>query len=304
MYSAMEVWASVGFRVYGGMIACNLTSRALDSIRRLEEVFWVNERCQYNSEICSDRYYARGLCQTHYYRARDGVNMRAPLRNKNLGLECHFDGCILDAYSMGRCHTHDMQMRSNGEMWPIGSRERKGFKNVKGQPLGSVPVDQCREEDCDDDSRNGGRCSFHHQRKMQGLIPPDPSDLPCPILECQGIAGSYGICYKHKSACTRFGLTVDEITELFNSTRMFCPICREKMQFGGDRNREAHIDHDHACCPTGGRSCGGCVRGVICRSCNMALGHVRDSVATLDAMKSYLLSSIHEPISDVVQLVE
>lgn len=32
------------------------------------------------------------------------------------------------------------------------------------------------------------------------------------------------------------------------------------------------VDHDHACCP-GERTCGQCVRGLLCLNCNIALGH-------------------------------
>jgi hypothetical protein len=42
------------------------------------------------------------------------------------------------------------------------------------------------------------------------------------------------------------------------------------------RLRPVHaVDHDHECCPAG-RSCGKCVRGVICRRCNIAIGYLRD----------------------------
>lgn len=48
------------------------------------------------------------------------------------------------------------------------------------------------------------------------------------------------------------------------------------------------IDHDHACCEESGRSCGLCIRGLLCSSCNSALGLVSDSEGTLNNMLDYL----------------
>jgi hypothetical protein len=49
------------------------------------------------------------------------------------------------------------------------------------------------------------------------------------------------------------------------------------------------VDHDHACCP-GERSCGKCVRAILCMNCNNALGCVRDNIEILRKMISYLES--------------
>lgn len=52
--------------------------------------------------------------------------------------------------------------------------------------------------------------------------------------------------------------------------------------------RALQVDHDHACCPEAGRSCGQCIRGLMCFSCNTVLGHVADNPALLRRLASYL----------------
>jgi hypothetical protein len=48
-----------------------------------------------------------------------------------------------------------------------------------------------------------------------------------------------------------------------------------------------HVDHDHACCPSS-KSCGKCVRGLLCSRCNVALGMCDDSPDRLRALLRYL----------------
>jgi hypothetical protein len=48
-----------------------------------------------------------------------------------------------------------------------------------------------------------------------------------------------------------------------------------------------HIDHDHACCPTL-TCCGKCVKGILCQSCNTALGMAHDNPGRLRGLADYL----------------
>ncbi len=53
--------------------------------------------------------------------------------------------------------------------------------------------------------------------------------------------------------------------------------------------RRLSMDHDHACCP-GDRSCGKCLRGLLCSKCNPALAVVEEVPGWNNRALRYLLS--------------
>src|SRR4051812_22405359 len=60
-------------------------------------------------------------------------------------------------------------------------------------------------------------------------------------------------------------ISEEEFQEMFNRFLGLCWCCNRKVAF--------QIDHDHECCP-GPYSCGKCVRGILCMSCNTAIGRL------------------------------
>lgn len=48
------------------------------------------------------------------------------------------------------------------------------------------------------------------------------------------------------------------------------------------------VDHDHSCCPERHHTCGKCVRGILCGSCNRTLGHANDDPERLRGLAEYL----------------
>ena len=83
----------------------------------------------------------------------------------------------------------------------------------------------------------------------------------------------------------RYGLTLGQYDALLLAQHGQCAICASTV--AGKNGQKFAVDHDHKCCP-GPQSCGRCIRGLLCRSCNALLGHARDSLVVLDAAKFYL----------------
>lgn len=77
--------------------------------------------------------------------------------------------------------------------------------------------------------------------------------------------------------------------ERLNDQDGMCAICAKNIRDLAEGERAPHLDHDHTCCPGAvGRSCGECLRGMLCQSCNVGLGHFKESVENLEAAIAYL----------------
>lgn len=78
----------------------------------------------------------------------------------------------------------------------------------------------------------------------------------------------------------RYG--VSDLSEISDDPET-CPIC---LRSGLPMN----VDHDHACCPDAdSKTCGKCVRGLLCRYCNFGLGRFDDDPDRLWRAIEYLL---------------
>lgn len=79
--------------------------------------------------------------------------------------------------------------------------------------------------------------------------------------------------YQKKSHYRRlYGLTQEQVDTMLAEQGGVCAICK------GVSNQMC-VDHDHVTRR---------VRGVLCRNCNLALGHIKDRPAVAEAMALYL----------------
>lgn len=84
--------------------------------------------------------------------------------------------------------------------------------------------------------------------------------------------------------CNRYGITVDRYYEMLAEQQERCAICGYRPT---ESERRLAVDHDHGCCD-GKKSCGKCVRGLLCTHCNNGLGRFTDDPALLRTAADYL----------------
>lgn len=87
-----------------------------------------------------------------------------------------------------------------------------------------------------------------------------------------------------------YGIDVDTYTKLFEEQGGVCALCgRPETRAKRGRPMLLSVDHDHAHCPGKYVRCGGaCIRGLLCQSCNAALGGFNDDVELMRRAITYI----------------
>lgn len=89
---------------------------------------------------------------------------------------------------------------------------------------------------------------------------------------------------RNRHYLTRFNITAAQYDAMVAERNGLCDIC---CQSPSGRRPVLAVDHDHQCCP-GDLTCGSCIRGLLCYSCNTALGAIRDNPKLALGLVDYL----------------
>lgn len=106
----------------------------------------------------------------------------------------------------------------------------------------------------------------------------------CGITDCSRGAyslhsGDLYLCGSHSRSARHYNIDANYLWLLYE---FGCRVC------GRVDVKSMNIDHDHSCCPKNKKSCGKCVRGVLCRDCNLGLGYFKDDIDLLKRAIKYL----------------
>jgi Recombination endonuclease VII len=80
---------------------------------------------------------------------------------------------------------------------------------------------------------------------------------------------------------TRYGLTETDYQEILAKQSGVCALC-------GRSAKRLCVDHDHKCCPKKCKSCGKCIRGLLCVRCNMVLGWLEFNPSIIQKVAGYV----------------
>lgn len=84
-----------------------------------------------------------------------------------------------------------------------------------------------------------------------------------------------------RNRLAKYGITAEECRAMLAAQIGCCAVCAMPISLLGEKSAPdlAHVDHDHET---------GAVRGLLCRACNLAIGHMKDSPQRLRAAAAYL----------------
>ncbi len=200
-------------------------------------------------ESCQQAVFACNYCKRHYQKWHTYGDPLSGRTNKKNSGGCLVEDCINVHCALGYCEKHYKRVRSHGDPTADGRR---------------TVVDGLLR--C-------GRCNLNKLINEFTLNRSQPTGFS---IYCKP-------CRRSIDMFQNFGLTEQRFQDLLIAQENQCAICCTIEPHLG----QWHVDHDHSCCP-GKRSCGNCVRGILCLQCNLSLGGFRDDIKTLQRASVYL----------------
>lgn len=137
-------------------------------------------------------------------------------------------------------------------------------------------MDTCEVDGCSRrvGVKKRGLCTGHNLQRHQGkpftYLPPQEGRDPCPVKDCDKLQSSRGLCVAHSSVCWRMSIDPRDYAALCYGP---CDVCGTVSKL--------MVEHDHDCCE-GNYSCGVCVRGWVCRTCNSLIGFLERKIDRSD----------------------
>lgn len=217
-------------------------------------------------------------------------------------LSCAVEGCDKPSRTRGWCVTHYKRWAKTGDTGPAYIRPKVDRRSPR----------QCSVEGCDRPHNSLGLCASHYQRfKTTGTAGTAPirAYLAAELRDEQGrkqcrvclawfepthfiknsrtadgLDGRCRGCRRHEKLMANFGLTPARYAEMLAAQGGRCAVCATPPT----AEEPLHVDHDHACCPSKGKSCGKCVRALLCAWCNRGIGMLRDDPELLRKAASYV----------------
>lgn len=264
---------------------------------------------------------AKGLCHTHYAAAKRLDKQGTQVIKKAVnGGPCRVSDCGKPARARGLCRKHyEDDCKTTPAVKRIGKRvlNRGKFctrpqcdrpaksktlcvmhytRTLRGMSI-DAPARQrnlgkgCSVTTCAFPATVKGMCRRHFQRLRSSVSINAPwrsaykTDAVCKILGCATKPSDNGYCKSHAQTFRKYGEAA--FSHLDRFIEFGCDICGSKTILSDKGHLLWRIDHDHSCCQ-GKNTCGDCIRGVLCHSCNAGIGLLKDSVYVMTRAISYL----------------
>lgn len=185
-----------------------------------------------------------------------------------------------------------LQLQRTGSNWKVGGTEKR-CKRCRSTFRAINPQHAYCSEDCLRDvthERVKSRRSASRWKRV------------CPKCETNELGSRRRVCddclvgsWNADRRFARYGMTQANYAAMLADQQHRCAICR-KHESEVPRNL-LYVDHCHN---------QGWVRGLLCHSCNVAIGLFGDSIEILDSAKEYLMHnhSPHRKWADVVEPVQ